>query len=108
MKKPPWVTGLGVGVLLAGCASGGVGLAESPMWHATASLDSKIAYFRSKCDAYGYQAGSPEMSKCLQSSMQASEGNANARMEAIGTMNQQMNQNRPVTCTSVYNTTTCR
>jgi hypothetical protein len=100
--------GLAACVFLSGCASGGMGLAESPVWHATAPMDAKIAYFKKKCEAYGHQAGSPEMTRCLQTSMEASEGNATARMQAIGAMNQQMNQNRPITCTTTFNTTTCR
>lgn len=95
--------------LLFGCASGGLGLAESPTWHATASLDSKVEYFQKKCAAYGTR--SDEMSRCVQSAMEKSEGNANARAAAIGAgmsqMNQQSQQSRPITCNTYGNTTRC-
>jgi hypothetical protein len=105
MQKSYLAAALATSVWMSGCASGGVGLVESPMWHSTAPMETKIAHFQKKCAAYGHQAGSEGMTKCLQRSMEASESNANDRMKAIGSMSQ---QNRSVTCTTIGNTTTCR
>ncbi len=105
MKREIFVGLLATCAWISGCASGGVGLVESPMWHATASTEDKVAHFRKECEAYGYKAGTPEMTQCIQTGMRSSKADAAARMQAIGNAT---NQNRPVTCTTYGNRTTCQ
>jgi hypothetical protein len=72
----------------SGCAVGVrgetvVGMPESPYWHATATTETKVAHFKHDCLAYGVVDGTPEMASCLQSAIQASAGQARARMSNI-------------------------
>lgn len=64
---------------LAGCQNGGVGMAESPAWYATASQEQQMAYFSKRCGAYGFKPGTNEMAQCLMSESQSSRGRANVR-----------------------------
>ena len=60
---------LGISLLiLQGCGGNGqgIGFAESPLWHTTASAEVKRSYFRSQCLDFGFADKTTEMAQCLQ------------------------------------------
>lgn len=93
----------------SGCATGVMGetvmgMPGSPAWHSSASIQTKIAHFKSTCSAYGITDGTPQMASCLQAEIQNSQNLAQSRMNAINAFNA---NNRSFTCYSYGNTTTC-
>jgi len=95
--------------ILGGCSTGAsgeqiIGMTGSVAWFKTASMETKMAYFKPECRAYGFKDGTVEMAKCLQTSIQ--EGQANASKRASdATAN--YSRNKSVTCFTYGNTTTC-
>jgi hypothetical protein len=82
---------------LVGCNNGeGIGMYESPMWHATADTSKKVAYFKRQCLEFGFEGDTPEMAQCIQNQMNQSSSAASDQMEA--------HQNRTRTTTVVNNT----
>jgi len=74
-------------ILLAAClsacdAEGNLGREESPFWHKRTPLAEKVAYFKPRCAAYGFEDGSAEMSKCIQDEIQTSSSDASQRVRA--------------------------
>lgn len=93
---------------LAGCQNGGVGMAESPAWYATASQEQQIAYFSKRCSAYGFKPGTNEMAQCLMTESQTSR--SGARLQAARA-SQAMAASRPrsvtTNCDKIGNSVTC-
>lgn len=74
-----------VAIVLMGCSENPdgslvVGVAESPYWHKTASMATKITHFEGKCEALGYRNGTSEFSGCLERSISESQGRADIKM----------------------------
>ena len=93
---------LGISLLiLQGCGGNGqgIGFAESPLWHTTASAEVKRSYFRSQCLDFGFADKTTEMAQCLQTQMNISRSAANQKM--------QNNRIRTTTCNTFGNTITC-
>lgn len=93
---------------LAGCQNGGIGMAESPAWFATATPEQQMAYFSKRCAAYGFKAGSTEMAQCLMIESRSSRNSANIR-GAIANQSFANSQPRSVTtrCNKFGNSVTC-
>jgi hypothetical protein len=77
---------------LAACSM--TGSPESPMWHETASMSEKIAYFGEKCRGFGFKEGTDDFSNCMMQTEAASRAQANARMRAV------IQNNKPKNCTT--------
>ncbi|MCS5623741.1 MAG: hypothetical protein NZ735_07275 [Candidatus Marinimicrobia bacterium] len=65
-----------IALFLTGCAGGGIGLNESPMWHLTASPESKIEYFRKLCLGFGEKPNTPELNQCIKTESRSSDRHA--------------------------------
>ena len=96
---------------LFGCSSTGqlgeqvIGIPGSPMWFASASLETQVHYYKSECKAYGYTDGTSQMAQCLQTSIQNAKERARARLDAFAYSQRQYNQS--FRCTTFGYTTTC-
>lgn len=89
-------------------ADGNLGRPESPVWHQRTTTAEKVAYFKPRCEVYGFSDGSSEMARCLQQEIQASESNARARMQAAAAdMNSSQRQRLRTTCLTEGNITQC-
>tara|TARA_B100000780_G_C21036403_1_gene415663 strand:- start:56 stop:355 length:300 start_codon:yes stop_codon:yes gene_type:complete len=86
-------------LVVSGCK--GVGLSESPLWHGTASQETKIEYFKAECLGFGYKSRTPEMAQCIQTQMNQSKTSAGKRMDSIN------QSHRTITCKTWGNTTRC-
>jgi hypothetical protein len=58
-------------ILLSGCATGldgetVIGRPGSPAWFRTASAETKLHYFTTICNGYGFKIDTPQMSQCIQ------------------------------------------
>lgn len=73
--------------LVAGCTSAGGEISGpapgSPEWYETASPESIANHFRTRCIAYGYLPGTPEMADCIKKEAAASRQPNIARSAAI-------------------------
>jgi hypothetical protein len=92
---------------LTGCATGVLGetVAGRPgsvMWFKTASSETQVNYFTNICKSYGFNVGTVEMSQCIQSE------SVNARNRSSSRLQNSINSNRTINCTTFGNTTTCR
>lgn len=77
MKIPSHFLMLSIVSILASCGTNPdgstvMGTAESPMWHKTASIDVKVAYFGPQCEAFGHKAGTAAYGACLERLMSQS------------------------------------
>lgn len=93
---------------MTGCQSGGIGMAESPAWFATATVEQQAAYFRKRCSAYGFKPDTPDMAKCIQS--EANSSRAGARLQtAVASQAMANSTPRSVTsnCSRFGNSVTC-
>jgi hypothetical protein len=74
------VLGLVAITLLAGCNStgSGIGMAESPLWHMSATKEDKLQYFTNQCLEFGFKYNTPEMAQCIQNQTNQSRRSANA------------------------------
>lgn len=89
-------------------ADGNLGRAESPVWHQRTSTADKVAYFKPRCEAYGFADGSTEMARCVQQEIQTSASNARARIQAAASdMNSSQRQRLRTTCLTEGNITQC-
>ena len=59
----------------------GIGARESAAWHQTSTTEAKVAYFKERCEAYGYTSDSKELSDCIRSEMRASSNAARNKMQ---------------------------
>lgn len=89
---------------LAGCGPEGMGRVESPVWHNTASIEVKAAYFKEQCLQFGFTDGTAEMAQCIQNQMNSSQSDARARMAAVQSY---QNSTRQINCRTYGNRTTC-
>ena len=65
---------------LAACdAQGKIGKEESPVWQRRTSTEDKIAYFKPRCEEYGFKDGTVEMSSCVQKEIQDSASGTRER-----------------------------
>ena len=101
------LTLLGILLMLTGCATGVLGetvagMPGSVMWFKTASAETQVNYFTNICKSYGFNAGTVEMSQCIQSE------SVNARNRSASKLQNSLNRNRTINCTTFGNTTTCR
>jgi len=105
MKKIALIAGL---MALAGCQNGGIGMAESPAWFATATPEQQMAYFSKRCAAYGFKLGTNEMAQCLMLETRSSRNNASTRA-ALASQAMANSQPRNVTtrCNKFGNSITC-
>lgn len=97
---------------LAACdANGNLGREESPAWHKRTSPADKVAYFKPRCEAYGFADGTPEMSSCIQNEIQGSIAAAQASerntQAYIANMNVNRSQRVRATCTTIRGITNC-
>jgi hypothetical protein len=91
-------------MVLSGCdAQGELGREGSPVWHARTTPEERADYFRSICEIYGFEAGTPAMAQCVANESRGSRAQASARMQAVANMNKTTTTN----CTSFGVTTTC-
>ena len=96
---------LGISLLILQSCGGnghGIGFAESPLWHTTASAEVKRSYFRSQCLDFGFADKTTETAQCLQTQINTSRAAARQRMQ-----NFNANRMRTTTCNSFGNTITC-
>ena len=73
MKRIPLTLAL---TLLAACSqnpdgSTSLGMKGSPVWFASAPPEAIAAHFGASCQAYGYQPGTAEMTRCIHDSADA-------------------------------------
>ena len=98
--------------VLIGCSSTGqlgeqvMGNPGSPMWFASASLETQVHYYKSECRAYGYSDGTSQMAQCLQTSIQNAKERARQRLDAFAYSQRQYNQR--FRCNTFGYTTTCK
>ena len=98
--------------VLIGCSSTGqlgeqvMGNPGSPMWFASASLETQVHYYKSECRAYGYSDGTSQMAQCLQTSIQNTKERARQRLDAFAYSQRQYNQR--FRCNTFGYTTTCK
>jgi len=83
----------------SGCSTGSsgeqvVGRPGSPFWFRTASMQTRIDYYKPGCLGYGFTDGTPEMAQCLQSAMQSQQSSNS-------------NRRKPISCTTYGNRTSC-
>jgi hypothetical protein len=76
-----------IAIVLMGCSENSdgslvVGVAESPYWHRTASIETKVAHFEVQCEALGYRNGAVDFSNCLERLISESQGRADIRMSS--------------------------
>jgi hypothetical protein len=74
-------------LLVQGCSKGVLGESVwgrpgSPMWHKSASMETKVATFKRECSAIGFKYGSEGMLSCISSRLQNSENNAKRKMNS--------------------------
>ena len=69
-------------IIVSGCNSGGIGSAESPAWHMTATAEQKSAYFRQQCLDFGYLPNTPQLTQCIQYQTNQSRQSANEMLSA--------------------------
>ena len=89
--------------VISGCSTGAsgeqvLGMPGSPFWFRSASMQTKVNYYKPGCLAYGFNDGTTEMSQCLMSAIQSGQSSASNRM----------NSSRSINCTTYGNRTTCR
>ena len=86
-------------LVLTSCGGNGngIGMAESPMWHKTASKEVRIEYFKDQCTDFGFKVGTTQMSQCIQNQMNQSRSDASAQMDRVSQWNQQ-NRIRSTNC----------
>jgi hypothetical protein len=94
---------------ISGCSTGAhgeqiFGMTGSVAWFRTASMQTKINYFKPDCLSYGFKDGTQEMSQCLQSAIQDGESSARQRHKSF---NDSLQRSRRRTCTTYGNRTTC-
>ena len=103
-------------ISLAACdAKGNLGREESLMWHRRTPTADKVAYFKPRCEAYGFNDKSSEMSSCIQREIQGSMVSARARADSMQRDFNEMNANIAAqrsqrvrtTCTTIGITTQC-
>ena len=82
-----------------------IGNPGSPLWFDTASQATIINHYKNVCIAYGFIDGTPEMAKCIQDAHAEGKHGARERIKAVNKIN---SYNKPITCTTFGNTTTCR
>lgn len=72
-------------VVLSGCMQKGegIGMKESAMWHRTASMDNKIAFFEQRCKKFGFKPGTDQMAVCIRSEMSESRSSAIETLDGI-------------------------
>ncbi len=85
MKRIPFTLAL---TLLAACSqnpdgSTSLGMKGSPAWFASAPPEAIAAHFAASCQAYGYQPGTAEMTRCIHDSADA--GRVQAQQSAAYT-----------------------
>ena len=86
--------------IISGCVSTGsrgeqvLGMPGSPLWFRTATMQTRIDYYKPGCLAYGFKDGTPEMAQCLQSAMQSKQSANSSRR-------------KPISCTTYGNRTNC-
>ena len=86
--------------VISGCSTGAsgeqvLGMPGSPFWFRSASMQTKVNYYKPGCLAYGFNDGTTEMSQCLMSAIQGGQSSARNKMRSIN-------------CTTYGNRTTCR
>ena len=95
-------------IFISGCGGDGFGMKESPLWHITASDESKDQYFRQVCLDYGYRANTPELNKCIRSERRGSSSNAGSRMQNWSNQyNSRWNNDTSFSCSRLGNTYNC-
>lgn len=114
-----------MGAVLAGCQSGGIGKAESPVWFETVGPANIQAHFKNKCLGYGYPEGDPRLADCIaqetrtaQARAQSTYQNSMATLQTQQHLNNQRQiaqqqaviANRPVytNCTASGNNMSCQ
>ena len=82
---------------------------ESMAWHHTASDQTKLNFFYSRCQSYGFVWGTPWMNQCIAEEMRSSRRSAGSRMAgALAGYSASQSTNRSFTsCTMSGNTMTC-
>jgi hypothetical protein len=78
----------------------------SPAWFATTPPDQQAAYFRKRCESYGFPSGTVAMAQCIQSESLSSRGRASARAQAAFA-NLANSQPKTTTCNRFGNTVNC-
>lgn len=78
----------------------------SPAWFATTPINEQVAYFKTRCEAYGFKAGSPAMAQCIQNEANSSRGRASRRAQAAFA-NMANSAPKQTTCSTYGNMTNC-
>lgn len=55
-----------VTLILVGCSGSGLGIPGTPVWFATTPPAEQATYFRTRCESYGFKAGTDAMAQCIQ------------------------------------------
>ena len=79
MKKT--ITLLASLTFIMGCMKDGegIGMAESPAWHATSTYEAKVAFFEERCSIW-FESGTNGMSQCIREEMANSQERADIKM----------------------------
>lgn len=107
MKK---IAGLLLLAAVAGCQGADgtthLGMPGSPAWMATASQNTKMAYYREQCTGYGFRPGTSEMAQCMQ--MEAISTKQGARVQLAQASAAFANaQPKRTTCNKLGSTVNC-
>jgi hypothetical protein len=99
-------------VALVGCQGEGgntyVGRPGSPAWNITATQETKMAYYRKQCEAYGFKAGTTQIAQCMQQEAIATRQDGRARSSAAMAAAAASQPRQPVHCTTTtWGTVTC-
>ena len=77
----------------------------SMAWFASASDETKLAYFTSRCQSYGFVWGTPWMAQCIAEETRSAKSSARRNMAAGLAAQQSMS--RPTSCNMFSGTITC-
>ncbi|WP_170449285.1 hypothetical protein [Ruegeria arenilitoris] len=87
------------------------GFPGSPAWFATASTETKLAYYSAECKGYGFEPGTPDFAKCVKETAREMRAGAN---QSMANMSQQMSdfgkgpEMYTTNCNSFGNSINCR
>ncbi len=115
--KPIPLIGVALMLALAACSqnpdgSTSAGMPNSPLWHATTSMENKLAYYGKTCETLGYQPNTDAFRGCVHSELvsgreQAAENmqRSSDRMHEFGERNR--SRMETTTCNQFGNSIRC-
>jgi hypothetical protein len=109
-------------LLISGCSKGVmgenvIGSPGSKLWFSSASTATINSYYKNNCISYGFESGTTEMAKCMQTEINTARESASTRFDSAiqGLQERQERQrermrdsHKTINCTTYGVNTTCR